>query len=64
MVQLKNYCSQLECNNVNFDIEQIIQNIEDNSRTDVKTYIDNNEFIVQENKEPIKNLISEIKTKK
>ena len=64
MSELKTYCSQLPCNSVNFDIKQIIENIEVSSRTDVKKYIDNNEFIVQENKEPIKNLISEIKTKK
>ena len=64
MSELKTYCSQLPCNSVNFDIKQIIENIEVSSRIDVNTYIDNNEFIVQENKEPIKNLISEIKTKK
>ena len=64
MSELKSYCSQLPCNSVNFDIKQIIENIEVSSRIDVNTYIDNNEFIVQENKEPIKNLISEIKTKK
>lgn len=64
MIQLKSYCSQLPCKNVNFNIEQIIQNIEDSSRTDVNTYVETNQFIAGENKETIKKLISQIKTKK
>ena len=58
--ELKNYCSQLPCNNVNFEIKEIIEKIEVTSKTDVNTYIDNNEFLTQQNKESIKDLIKQL----
>ena len=46
MTELKTYCSSLPCNNINFDIENKLNEIKDTNKKGLNDFIDRNKFLI------------------